>query len=169
LPNSARSALPKGRLFVIAREERYSLESIILDPILLVLLLARESKTRKYLLEIGLAPDLTYLSLLNSVASELQKIADAICKYLFGENCLTETIVCKYVGGFSLNLSKAYIQDQGHNLETEIVKKIPKLKMFREKLKQEIVARVMADKPELIPDAILQTFKELLSAGSHPE
>ena len=158
---------PIGRLHVVGQNERYTLENIILDPLAIAALIVRTTTTKKYLPKLGLSEDTSYVDLLSFTGEKLQALADKVTELLFDEQQRMDIQECKYVGGQSLVLRTIYLHTKGHDLGNLIMDKIPEFKIFKSKLKQEIVGQIFKDKPEFIPIVLIDAFDRLLSAPNH--
>jgi hypothetical protein len=159
--------VPSGRLRVVARNERYTLENSILDPLAIGALICRHSAARKHLPSIGLNVNTTYPELINFNSMQLQQLADGVSAFLFGSDPTASALKCEYVGGFELNVRQNHLGTNGHALEDLVLEKIPEFKYFKGKLKQEIVSTIFSDKKEFIPQVLLEAFTEILNAQTH--
>ena len=155
------------RIKVLGEENRYSIENYILDPLLLAAFLFRERWIERNM--IGLNDNETYIDFAKFDTSRLQQIADFLVKKVKphlpqkSTDDKTDQIECKYVNGKTIKLPKFYLQTQGHQLEDSLKKTFPQLKRFKEedKLKMEIIRKVIDDIPGLIPDDLLCVFKQI--------
>ncbi|MCK6608705.1 MAG: AAA family ATPase [Flavobacterium sp.] len=148
---------------VIGDGKRYSIESYLFDPILLAALLLREKIINRE--ELGLNQNQNYTDFKNLPQDDLQRIIDFIINCISGEFDKTdcEYIRCKYINDIEVSIPKWYLHNNGHDLESKILKIFPKLngvkKGKEEALKLEIIEKVIDDIPELLPYDVLETFK----------
>jgi ABC-type branched-subunit amino acid transport system ATPase component len=151
------------RIKVIGKENRYSIENYILDPVLVAALLLREKWINRD--EIGLDQHETYINFATFDKTRLQRIADFVVNKV--EVHLPaleyETLPCEYLGGQIINLPKWFLHTQGHSLEKTLKNVFPQLNRFQKEpdLKLEIIAKVIDDVPSLIPYDFVHLFKEI--------
>lgn len=153
-----------GRVKVLGKETRYSIENYILDPVLIAAFLLREKFIEP--IEVGLCERETYVDFGTFDDTQLQQIADFIVEKVkpkiqpeVQDDCLR----CQYLSGKTIKLPTWFLKIQGHQLEQILKDIFPQLKRFNQEaqLKLEIISKVIDDFPSLIPYDILSLLKEV--------
>jgi len=151
---------PEDNICVLGKNERYSMENYILDPILIAYLLIRERAFTT--IELSLSNDIKYKNLDNLTVGERQILINSVTNKVAVNVTNTDHILCKvkYVNELELEAPKWYLQYQGHELEMLIKKTFPSLNKFHKEpdLKYEIIGKIIDESPGLTPKDILQTF-----------
>ena len=173
---------------VSGKDVRYSIESYLLDPVLVgVLLLGgvrkdRGSSVRTDPEVLGL-PRLTTAAQLPTLGQQqIQAMVDSILgKLIRDTDSNTELSDCKYLQGFSIQLPAWFLQLKGHKfdqrpngnetstptsdgLEVRYRNAFPELRSFTgNALNQEILNVVLADYPSLLQSDFEQIFDTLCS------
>ncbi len=150
-----REGAPEGIVF---SPERYTVENLVLDPLGVGTLLIREHFVKPETL--GLHADARYLDLSATVA---QTMATAVSKSVARSGDDGTLVDCRYVGGFSVQVPKWYLEIPGHQLEERLLATYPEFNRYRGRLKAEVIDKAFNDFPEFIPDAVLRLFMELAS------
>lgn len=137
--------------------DRYSIENLVLDPVLLGTFLLREQIVSAA--DLGLPDDLRHFEL---NADHAVPIADALSTRigLGGERRAVD-----YVGGFTTELPAEWLDLRGHDLEGKVVATFPQLNSFKKNLIRDIIKRSAGDRPEFIPMALVCLFEELIGPG----
>ena len=152
------------RIKILGKENRYSIENYILDPVLIAALLLREKWIERS--DVGLSQHETYIDFATFDSNRIQKIADFVVNKVevhvspaLGDNRLP----CQYLGGQVINLPRWFLHTQGHDLEETLKNVFHKLKRFQKEpdLKLEIIVKVIDDVPSLIPYDFVNLFKEI--------
>ncbi|WP_051113282.1 AAA family ATPase [Lunatimonas lonarensis] len=152
-------------VLVLGNSKRYSIESYILDPLLIGALLLREKIVTKE--DLGLNQGETFIDLKNFSKERLQVVADyVINKVSAVVNPTDETlIVVKLLNSIEVNVPKWYLHHQGHTLEEQILKAFPQLNAIKkgkeEALKVEILNKVVDDLPCILSLDILDVLKNV--------
>ncbi len=147
-------ANPTDRVFVMGRGTYYTLENILLDPLLIGALMILD---RMPIPGLKIAP--RGLDGLDSLA--LQEVADAIQTSVLLPDDDGEMIDVSYLGGANIKVKKRYASINGHELEAEITKTFGCLRRHtanRGALTKRISEIVITDYPEFCPVAITTTF-----------
>lgn len=153
----------EGNLKVLACGRRYSIENVLLDP--LVLIAALIDTDPNMAKEIGLNANDTFVSLPNCCVTKLQDVVTKVDERVIGQ--IETSSEVKYLN-FTLNVSDKYLSLNGHNLEEKILKAFPKLKKHKnEGLKWYIVSKVLKNHTCFIPIEIIDAFNSLLAPDSH--
>lgn len=151
------NATSSERIAVIGENLYYTLENILLDPLLLgaFFLISRIPIP-------GLDMKARGLDALS--VSELQRLADAIQNAISIPEDDNSTIEVDYIGGAKLKIRRAYVAFNGHALEALLSKTFPALKRWtsnRGVLNREIAKVVITDYPEFCPSTISKVFEAL--------
>jgi hypothetical protein len=136
-------------------EDRYSIENILLDPLLLGGFLLREQVLTAE--KLGLPTGTRHF--------ELSKAhADALVTALSNElNFTGPRVDTEYAGLFKVSIPEAFLATKGHDLEAHVIATFPQLNRFQANVKREIVKRAVADLPDFVPWSVIQLFETLLS------
>lgn len=152
------------RIKVLGRENRYSIENYILDPVLIAALLLREKWIERS--EIGLGEHETYINFATFDGTRLQEIADFVVNKVhlhISPAVGNDKLLCQYLCGQTINLPKWFLHIQGHALEKTLKNVFHKLRRFQREpdLKLEIITKVIDDVPSLIPYDFLHLLKDI--------
>jgi ABC-type molybdenum transport system ATPase subunit/photorepair protein PhrA len=151
-------------IIVNGKNERYNIESLIFDPLLVSILLIRH--------RIGNFEDInenykySKISILNQ--TDFQLIINHYIEKIKSEfKCEQNNEVLKisYINGLELSIPKWYLHYQGHELESILINKFQKLNEIKKndekKLKLEIIDKVLYDFTEFIPLSFVETFRKI--------
>lgn len=157
---------PTGRIFVIGHNRRNGLENVLLDPLLLAAFISRHC-LKRHGADIGLPASASYFSFCSSSTAELQRVVDAVqSKVLRDAAPVSER--SDYLGGLSLDLKRAYLRMDDHDLEAAVLAAFPALNAFnRPSLKYAIVDTVIRDSPDFTPRSLVDSLQSLLNSESH--
>lgn len=149
---------------VAASGTRYSLENLIIDPLLLGIYLIRETHLRPEVC--GLDSNLSYIRLANLNKIDCEKLASYVIKEVsnkldINEDGITSTIT--YVGGLQISISNWILEMNGHALEESVKNTFHPLKRFRNEndLKSDIIRKVMTDFPQYVPYEFIDLFSSI--------
>lgn len=145
---------------VLCQGSRYSIENLFLDPVILIVLLAKDF--RGFSVKIGLleASD-AYTDLLRWNVERWQVAIDHVETYVFGS--LGEKTIVKYVNGMSLSVSKQLLTMRGHDLVELLREKLHVLDRYPgDKLLARIADDIVPDVKSLIPSEILETMERII-------
>jgi hypothetical protein len=144
---------PEGIEFI---RDRYSLENVILDPLVAGCHLLREKIVASETM--GLPTELPYFGI--KTQDEAQKIVTYVSsKVNSGEDM--DSNECYYFGGLRVLVPQFYLDLRGHDLEDRLKEAFPPLKAYRDKLKQNILQKTIADSPQFIPQSAVEAFSAL--------
>lgn len=143
-------------------KKRYSIENFILDPLLIVSLLLKLGFNET----INIDTSITFLSLEQTQQNDLQKFVNNTLNKVaekVGSKLDLSLVECKYVGKFSLELPKWFLNINGHNLEATIKEAFPQLSRYHNEndLKNEIVKNILRELPCFTPIEFLETFQKI--------
>lgn len=149
---------------VVASGRRYSLENLILDPLLLATYLLRESFVSPA--EIGLTCRISYPMLSELIVPDRQKLAEYVINKL-RENLSTslprDIHKVTYLDGSELSLEGWYLTMNGHDLEGLAKLSFKPLNRLRGEndLKYDLIRKVMSDFPQFIPIEFIEVFHSI--------
>lgn len=154
------------RVHVLSHSVRNGLESLLLDPRLLVAVVCREH------LEFArekciLSAEDTYISLSCWSNERWQVAVHRIQELVLGNTELKTTIYVSYLDGVSLKISKDYLHLDDHALQGLVVEAFGFLKPKNKRagdLMTHVAATVLADYPDFLPSDLVDTFRKLLTA-----
>jgi ABC-type Mn2+/Zn2+ transport system ATPase subunit len=153
---------PKDRIVVLAHEKRYAIENCLLDPLLVAALVVLECP--KFHAEIGLKELGNRTNFYNMTAEHYQTFVNNVQTKVLGSNSQPDSILVKYKGGFSLNISQEYLQSQGHNLEEKVKTAYPCLKRFNNTgLMLHVAEVILSECPNFIPMELEECLTALLN------
>jgi ABC-type cobalamin/Fe3+-siderophores transport system ATPase subunit len=151
------------RVKVLAEKGRYSLDTCVLDPCLLALLVIRENIDEAKKINLVNA-DETYIILAQATKVRMQILVDKLAVLLGYEG---EKIECHYSGGESLHLAKTLLHGNGHAFSKVVLEKFPFLRKISNNNNAEtgmlnrIVKNIVPDSPAWLPIEIQQAFETL--------
>lgn len=149
--------VPIDNVYVHSYERRYSMENLILDPLILMCFLVSRCPSPR-IIE-GMPDDISVDELLEEseiLESRVQALVDRIL-----ERSSDSFILCEYEGGISISISIDYLQMQGHELEAMIRRKFPQLNRYNQTLFDEII-RFLREYKQLIPQEFKECFNKIL-------
>ncbi|MBD1935724.1 AAA family ATPase [Microcoleus sp. FACHB-68] len=159
-----------NRVRVLGKENRYSIENYIFDPLILTAFLLREKWIKRS--EVGLSENETYIHVAHFDNSRLQLVADFIVDKVRTTYAPPQTEeekqTCEYISGQSINLPVWFLQINGHQLENTIKETFPELKRFQkeDKLKREILLKVVDDIPQLLSKDFISLFSAIQNVNT---
>lgn len=143
---------------VLAEGTHYTLENLLLDPLLVGVLLLRDS-------DLVVPDEITIASLSNMNSQICQAIADHIQhRIVFPAGRSAEAQEIKYNGAPSIMISKSFNVTPGHEIEPLLVDAFPYLNRYarnRGAMVKAIVDRVLPLHPELCPLPIVHAFRAI--------
>jgi hypothetical protein len=161
--------LPDG-VFVLAENERYAVENVFLDPLILAFILARSEEGRNVI-------GVTSKALAEFGETQLQGVADKIVD-LIALDCASVHTNDKtpadvnYVGGHCLRLPAWVLKTRGHEYADCVLAAFPFLQMYHAGPNNSAADRLIAaigrdhlvDAVDFIPLPLLTLFKQLQRA-----
>jgi energy-coupling factor transporter ATP-binding protein EcfA2 len=150
-------------VYVLGKNERYSIENYLLDPILLAALLLREKMIPPSSFRASF--DASYLNFNQLNEEDFQKISDVIIARICPNITSVDFVEFRYHNGFKINVPRAFAHMQGHDLEDKIKFEFPFLKRYHQSpdLKLAVIRIVLDDYPQLIPSSIVEILKRIQS------
>lgn len=144
----------KDNIFIIGENKKYSIETCILDPVLIGMYLIREGHSQRYSL-----PFDTFTSLSGAAQQDFQCIADIVIDKLGFDN--SQVVEIEYVNGYKIKVSKEMMEYNGHNLEQLYKDKFGEL--IPKKLKNEIVKKVINEYSKFCPIDFVEVFNRIIN------
>lgn len=152
-----RTEPPAPNIYQLA--DRYSLENLVLDPLLLGTFMLRENYALPEAL--GLPAGTTHMAL---AAEHMQPIIDAVTSAV---GLTADPIAVAYANGESAQVPRAYLDCRGHELADPgrlILTAWPKVNAAVHKgLMQEVVRTAAVDHSGFIPQSLLDLFESMLA------
>jgi len=146
-----RQGAPDHVLFI---KDRYSIENLVFDPLILGVFLLREQILTAE--DLGLPIGTRNFELR---AEHAQTIVDAMATRLgFSSPVLATT----YAGSFDANIPEELLEMQGHALEDHVLSTFAPLHRYKTDLKRQIVKRAVGDVPDYVPQSLIVLLEELL-------
>lgn len=149
--------IPKDNVYVHSYGRRYSIENLILDPLVLMCFLLSRCPSPR--IGESIPEDISVDELLEE-SEILEDRVRALVEKILGRTS-DSFIPCEYEGGISINISTDYLQMQGHELEAIIRQKLPQLKRYNQNLFDEII-RFLREYKQLIPQEFKECFDKIL-------
>ncbi len=135
--------------------DRYSIENLILDPLLVTVFLLREGHVASETLGLPAATRHFQIE---------PKDGQGLVNWLAVELGFAGiSIQCGYVGGFHLSIPVEFLETQGHQLEEALTTHFPPLKAYRGGLKEKVVELAAADFPSFIPVVLLDLLIQIVA------
>jgi len=150
---------------VLGHNQRYSIESYLLDPLLIGILLWRETYVDGAFF--GLSNDTKYYEVTRFDASKLQLIVDKVIEKLKVQVTNDDKDPQWYctISSMKLSIPQWFTKVQGHSLEGYYLKAFPKLNDVRRNkewlLKETVIKKVIADFHTLAPIELLEILKQV--------
>ena len=129
--------------YVYCVDDRYTIENLVFDPLLLGTILLREQIVSPE--ELGLATGTRNFELYDTHA---KSIVSAVAKRL-GYSGRPKPV--QYLGGFTVDVPEEFLERNGHAHEEHVLTIFPELNRFKQNLKTEILKRAGGDVVEIIP------------------
>jgi energy-coupling factor transporter ATP-binding protein EcfA2 len=156
---------PSDRVYVLAHRSRDGLENLMLDPLLLSCVALRD--VQQHAKAIGFAREDTYVDFLNWRPEKLQTVVDRVQDLVLSpRDSADEQVSVEYFGGFSLKVSKRYLQTDDHELEASVEKAFPGLRQISKGRRGQLmlhIANLIRECPQFLPIEIVTLFRQLLS------
>lgn len=146
------------RIIVLGENERYNIESYILDPLLMGLFFLREAKFTPQ--DMGLTHN-SYTQLQNISIEDCKKIIDFVLTRLNLNSGNNETYTT--FNEYELEISSEFNLLQGHDLETLYKTKFQFLNSYQREdaLKIDVIKKVINDLPELAPKKLYEAIQSI--------
>lgn len=149
-------------VLVLGENKRYAIDNYIFDPIYVAYLLIRENIIKTE--DIGLPP-LTYVDLSKLNDEQIQTLINIV----IGALGLSSSNEIEYmtIGGKCYIITQEYCAIQGHELESKIISKWPKLNSIARgggdnKLKNHVLDTVCKDYPDFISIDFVDLFNKIV-------
>ncbi|MEM1210767.1 MAG: AAA family ATPase [Planctomycetota bacterium] len=143
----------------------YSLESLVLNPLAIGLLLLQESdKIRE---DIGF----NFVNGIDELPDSAQTVADIVVSAFTDLKDASATIEVACAGGWSVFLPRELCQQRGHDYADALKSKFPSLKRLgnhQDSLLRGVIEKVYDNCPSVLPAAFLDAFSEIDQHGAAP-
>lgn len=164
--------LPTKRIHVLSQGIRNAIESVLLDPRLLIAVICRERIDSA--LELGmLETGDTYASLSSWNSERWQIAVDKLQNLILGSSSdAKEKIEVLYLDEVAINVSKDYLHLDDQKLWDQVHEKFSFLKAKDKHsgdLLNYIVSAVLSDTPSFLPLDLIRTFEGLLAVNLHED
>jgi len=146
-----RASSPPGILY---SKTRYSLENLVLDPLLVGCFMLREGHITSD--EVDLGPNLRHIDISESNA---QQLARAVTNKLNIKHGPLAKV--RYCGGITLQLPQHLLDMNGHTLERLYSEHFPPLRQYGKKLKATVLRKAAWDCPGMVPQDLVDLINEL--------
>lgn len=158
---------PKGRIHVLSPKVRDGLESLLFDPVLMVVTIA--GTNAKFAKDNGILDSAdSYTSISNWDAARWQRAVDIVQNMILGTSQSTrESISVEYINGMTLQVAKEYLHLDDHTLEENVIQSFGFLRPKNSRaggLMRHVVDTVLSDYHTLLPKDLLHTLNRLLTA-----
>ena len=157
---------PKERLHVLSPKIRDGLESLLFDPVLLIMTIARENLTFGKTKGIFNVAD-SYTSISSWDSTRWQSAVNTIQNIVLKSTQANRgTIDVQYVSGMTLKIASEYLHLDDHELENTIINLFGFLQPRNQRaggLMRHVVDTVLTDFPLLLPKDLLDTLDGLLT------
>jgi hypothetical protein len=149
-----RQGAPEGVTYILSRR---TLENVILDPLPVGILLLRDGFMA--------SAEVTGENLrhFQVQARHVQSICDHIVDKIRRPDEDAEKVTVEYVGGFTAQIPRFWLEVNGHVLEERLKVGFPQLKKYQTNLKDQVVRSALADMPDFTPRDVLDLFQRLVS------
>jgi len=151
----ARSGAPDGIYFIA---DRYALENVVLDPLIVGIFLVRERLARPE--EMSLPQGLRHFEIREA---HIQTVVDFVVNAM-PRVADQNRVEVRYTGGGTALVPRAFLDSNGHEVEDWFGDAFPPLKAHRGRLKLVIIEAVMQDLPRFVPVEVVDLFKRMLDA-----
>lgn len=167
------TAVGSNRVFVLAPGRRYSIENVLLDPLLVLGLILKDHRAQAITArKLPRSSQVTYGQFLNLSREELQPMTSEL-QALVLQNCSSGDLVeCTYESGFTLEVDQQYLVMNGHHLQDRITSLFPELRVHgntEAALLGAIISNVVRDKQGFLPMEVRLAFSAILSQPIHLE
>ncbi len=155
------------RVHVLSHGIRDGLESLLFDPVLILITVIRENI--QFCKEKNLVDNEdTYVDISNWNKDKWQQAVHKIQMIIIDDYSEEkESIEIEYLNGMKLNISKNYLHLDDHKLESKIIEAFGFLKPKNNRaggLMTHVISSVIPDYPKLVPQDLLKTFHGILNA-----
>jgi ABC-type branched-subunit amino acid transport system ATPase component len=152
-------------IYVLCKDVRYSIESVLLDPVFIAVLLAKTDLN--YAHSIGLLQGSeSYFDLRSWRTERWQAAIDLVQNSILEAHASNDSsLEIEYSSDLKLKVKCLYLNMNGHNLEDKVLTTFPKLQAIAKRkgvLCGYIAANVLPDFPNLLPRDLVLSLDALL-------
>lgn len=152
---------PNDRVHVHGCGIFYSIENAILNPLTLPFYLLTNFPNKIAPTTFGLDDHIAVHDLLGET-NDWQTLVNGFTAHVLGNHDTSDSVKCLFGNCIELNLSKAYVHRQGHDLAEIIKEKFPYLKSLRNRLLEDVLEKTLSlSGIKTIPNTFLSVFKEI--------
>ena len=161
---------PNDRIAVLANGKKNGIENVLLDPLLIAALIARDCHGERRKINIE---DVSWTEFQSFGIDKLQAIVSDVTGRLFGKpEGLRDA---SYLGGVLLQVDQRCFSMDDHAYEKLVLETFPSFKTIERaerggsagRLLQHIVSKVLSDRISLIPVEIFECLRDLLERPAH--
>jgi energy-coupling factor transporter ATP-binding protein EcfA2 len=145
---------------IVFNRERYAIENIALDPLILGAFLLREGKMAST--DLGLDADLRHFDLTREHA---QRIVDAMSKSVSKSDSDMTLVEVGYLGGFTVSVPAFWLNTNGHELEKHVCEVHQPLKGVGKNINLTIISKGFGDLPDFVPKSVIEMLREILDGA----
>jgi ABC-type transport system involved in cytochrome c biogenesis ATPase subunit len=150
---------PASRVMVVAHGRRYAIENCLLDPLLLLGMI-RYHLPDVSTTDLGFKPAESIAELRQHQPERLQALADKVQALVLRQDGGGEVVEVRYRDGGCLNVQRAYLERQGHDLESAIMRVFGAFGTKADLLDKAI--RLLREHRGWVPLEIVEVFESLL-------
>ncbi len=150
-----RTQEPAKHIHVLAQGTHYTLENVLLDPLLIAHLCIAEGKFPE--------PGHNIAKATQYSSNQLQHLADVVSYQILGLSADGETDISRYLSGLKIRVPRAMRQMKGHDLEDMVREKLHWFRgnRYQRGLKHWIIDAAIDNFPGLCPSPFVDLFEEL--------
>ncbi|MGI8720761.1 MAG: AAA family ATPase [Geodermatophilaceae bacterium] len=136
-------------------EDRYSIENLLFDPLLLGYFLIRKNIVKPA--GFSLPPHLRHFEISEV---EAPAVIASVAKKLGLAGDMQDVT---YIGGFTAAVPRQLLDMNGHELEKLVTSTFPQLRRFKDGLLREVAQRAFGDKPQFAPRSLLDLLTKIVT------
>jgi len=155
-----------NRIHVLSPSIRNGIESLLFDPVLIVITVVKENIEFCKDKELIDNED-SYTNIASWDQNKWQAVVNKVQSLIIGEYKKTDDVIhIEYLNEMSLNVLKKYLHLDDHELESKIIDTFGFLKPKNNRtggLMNHIISSVIPDYPRFLPQDLLSTFHKILN------
>jgi len=156
----------KERVFVLLKNERYSIENFAFDPLAILALISKDPREYDAVKQFGIPA--TFNEFSRSDYNRYQSAIDKVIEKIMPEDNHSEKLQVSYLGGTILSVSKVYLHKNGHELQEKILSTFPAFRKYLKNLPPvDMIQEVYRELPAIIPKGIDDCYNRVLNHASH--
>lgn len=151
-------------VFVLGEKQGYSIETFLLDPLIMGCLLLHDNIVPNSLS----LPIISANEVVKLEQEKKQSLVNTILKLIASDEVTSDSLITRaYAGKFTLELPCWFCHHEdgsnGHDLEARYLEKIPQLKKYGKELKSACINLVLRNYSDLIPNVFIDLMQKLRS------